>query len=74
MSPVHCVLVVKSFGSMPDFSSVTQLLLDKTEICTVPRFVQSPLGLLEEEKLMAPEAWLFLLPIFPSCLPLSALL
>lgn len=26
MSPVHCVLVVKSFGSMPDFSSVTQLL------------------------------------------------
>lgn len=74
-APVHCVPVVRSFSSRPVLSSITQLIfgwgwdLQSTEVCTVP------FGSLRKKKnLMTPRAWLVLLPVFPSCLPLSALL
>lgn len=43
--------------------------MHSSEVCTVP---SGSLG--GKKNLTTPGAWLFLLPIFPSCLPLSALL
>lgn len=58
----------------PDLSSITQFFLDETEICTVLKYAQSPLGLLGGKEVSWPLGLGFFCFLFHSCLPLSAVL